>query len=189
MLYAVVLYLHVLAALTLASAFAIETLSLFRMRRAKSLSEARPWVNLIGRLPVTVGISGLVLLFSGGYLTAKMAAWGLAWPRVAVGALLLIAPFGAISGKRIRAIRRMLLNDPNGRSIAEALSDRFLTLSLNLRLWILAGILWLMTAKPAITASLLAIGICVVLGCLCAALGSRRRANLTVLDAPACSRS
>jgi hypothetical protein len=189
MLYGIVLYVHVLTAVGLASAFAFEMLSLSRMRAAKSVSDARLWVDLGAKLPAVVGVSGLVLLFSGGYLTGRMGAWAAAWPKEALGALLLMAPLGALSGRRMRAIRTMLLSETNGLSIVEALSDRFLTLSLSLRLWILAGVLWLMTAMPSGTASLLIISISIAIGCLFAVFGSRRRVNLKVLDASASSRS
>jgi hypothetical protein len=39
MLFLVVLYVHVLATLVLASSFAIETVSLWRMQRAKTVSK------------------------------------------------------------------------------------------------------------------------------------------------------
>jgi len=188
MLYLTLVYVHVLAALLLASAFAVEALSLWRMRRARNASEAILWVEFTGKLPIVVGLSGLVLLFSGGYLTARMAAWSLAWPKVAVVALVLIAPFGAISGKRIRAIRRMLLSETNHSAVAGALNDRFLTLSLNLRLWIFSGIVLLMTARPGGAASLVIIAVSATLGLLSAAIGSRRGVGLTALDAPASTR-
>jgi hypothetical protein len=46
------------------------------------------------------------VLFSGVYLAMRMAAFDMAWPKVAIVALLLIAPFGALTGKRMRPIRR-----------------------------------------------------------------------------------
>jgi hypothetical protein len=60
MLFLVVLYVHVLATLVLASSFAIETVSLWRMPRAKTVSEARLWVDVVSKVPVIVGVSGLV---------------------------------------------------------------------------------------------------------------------------------
>lgn len=92
MLFLVVLYVHVLATLVLASSFAIETVSLWRMRRAKTVSEARLWVDVVSKVPGIIGVSGLVLFFSGGYMTHKMDAWTLASPKVAVVALILLGP-------------------------------------------------------------------------------------------------
>jgi hypothetical protein len=188
MAYMIVLYAHVLTTLVLASSFAIETLSLSRMRRAKTLDEARLWVNLVAGVPATIVISGLILFVSGGFLTEKMSAWTLAWPKVAVAALVLIAPLGAVSGKRMRGIRRMLLNGTNDPAMAGALSDRFLTVSLNLRLWILAGIVLLMTARPGAIAAVIIVAASVVVGFLVTVVGRTREAALTVVDAQASTR-
>jgi hypothetical protein len=189
MLFLVVLYVHVVATLVLASSFAIETVSVWRMRRAETVSEARLWVDVVSKVPVIIGVSGLVLFFSGGYMTHKMDAWTLAWPKVAVVALILLGPFGAVSGRRMRGIRRMLQNEANESELARALSDRFLTLSLNLRLWILAGIVLLMTVRPSGTASVVIIAASAVLGLLPAVVGSKREANLRAFDTTASSRS
>jgi hypothetical protein len=182
MVYLIVLYLHVLAALLLASAFTVEILSLWRMRATTNVREARLWVELTGKLPILVGISGLVLLFSGGYLTARMAAWTLAWPRAAVAGLLLMAPLGAVSGRRLRRIRKMLMGETNPSAVAGALNDLFLTFSLSLRLWLLGGIVLLMTVRPGEAASITILAASAVIG-LAAAIGSRRQAALTALDA------
>jgi hypothetical protein len=182
MVYLIVLYLHVLAALLLASAFTVEILSLWRMRATTNVREARLWVELTGKLPILVGISGLVLLFSGGYLTARMAAWTLAWPRAAVAGLLLMAPLGAVSGRRLRRIRKMLIGETNPSAVAGALNDLFLTFSLSLRLWLLGGIVLLMTVRPGEAASITILAASAVIG-LAAAIGSRRQAALTAVDA------
>ena len=48
----------------------------------------------------------LLVFFSGVYLTIRMSAFGEAWPKVTVAALILVAPLAAITGRRMRAIRR-----------------------------------------------------------------------------------
>ncbi len=111
MLYILVLYTHVLAALLLASALSLEVLALTRLRKAEAATEARLWIDLVPQLPVLTSVSGLALLFSGGYLTARMSAWTLTWPKVAVIAMFLIAPLGAASQRRIRALRQVLVEE------------------------------------------------------------------------------
>lgn len=189
MVFVIVLYVHVLTTLVVASSFTIEAAGLSRMRRAKTINEASLWVNLVGMFSRTTAWSGLILLLSGGFLAGKMEIWSLAWPKVAVVALLLIAPLAAVSGKRMRRLRELLLNGPTNPAMTDALSDRFLTFSLNLRLWILAGIILIMTAQPSGISSITIVAASVVLGLLSAAFGPKSKAALTTVDAPSSTRS
>ena len=77
MSYSIVLFVHVLAALILASSMNIEILGLSRIRRANAVSETQTWVDLAPRLAAMGGICALVLLLSGGFLTSEMTGWGL----------------------------------------------------------------------------------------------------------------
>jgi hypothetical protein len=73
-LYSLVLFVHVTAVLSLCSALSVEVLSLFRLRRASTLTDASRWIEPVPRLPfVTVG-SSLVIFFSGVYLAIRMSA-------------------------------------------------------------------------------------------------------------------
>jgi hypothetical protein len=89
-LYSLVLFLHVGAALALASALSIDALILFQLRRATSPAGAHLWLDLWPVVPWTASGSGLFLLFSGGYLADRMSAWTLAWPKMAFATLILI---------------------------------------------------------------------------------------------------
>lgn len=65
----------------------------------------RRWIDPVPATPLIAIASIFVVLSSGIYLAARMSAFDLAWPKVAIVALLLIAPFGALTGNRMRAIR------------------------------------------------------------------------------------
>ena len=71
--------------------WSFEVLSLFHLRRVSTLTEARRWIEPVPGLPLAAIGSLPVILFSGIYLAMKMSAFGLAWPTVVVGSLLLIA--------------------------------------------------------------------------------------------------
>src|SRR5438034_889297 len=105
--YSLILFVHVTAVLTLFAVLAFEVLSLFHLRRASTLTEVQLWIDPIPRLPLAAGGSLLVVLFSGIYLTVRMSAFGEAWPKVAMAAMLLVAPIAAITARRMRTIRRM----------------------------------------------------------------------------------
>jgi hypothetical protein len=100
------LFVPVTAVLGLCAALSFEVLSLFHLRRASTLTEARRWIEPVPGLPLLAMGSLLVVFLSGIYLAMRMSAFGLAWPRVTVGALLLIAPLGALTGRRMRTIRQ-----------------------------------------------------------------------------------
>ena len=86
-----VLFVHVTAVLTMFAALSFEALSLFHLRRVSSLTEVRRCIDPIPHLPWVARGSLLLVLLSGVYLTVRMSAFEMAWPKVAVGALLLIA--------------------------------------------------------------------------------------------------
>src|SRR5262245_59207619 len=130
-LYALALFIHVSAVLVLFAALSVEVLFLYRLRRASTLTEALAWIDPVPRLPLIVATSGLVTLLSGLYLAIRMSVFGLAWPKVAVAALLLMAPLGAVTGKRMRAIRQACTKRPaiNGELLSRQ-QDPFLKISL-----------------------------------------------------------
>lgn len=105
-LYSIVLFLHVAAVLGLFASLSFEILSLFHLRPASDLSDVRRWMDPAPGISLLAMGPILVVLAAGVYLTARMSAFGLAWPKLAVVALVLIAPFSALTGKRMRAIRR-----------------------------------------------------------------------------------
>src|SRR5258708_3930830 len=104
--YSLVLFAHVTAVLALFAALAFEVLSLFHLRRASTLTEVRLWIDPVPRLPLAAMGSLLIVVFSGIYLTIRMSASGEAWPNMTIAAILFIAPIAAITGRRMRAIRR-----------------------------------------------------------------------------------
>jgi hypothetical protein len=166
-LYSLVLFVHVTAVLGLSATLSFEVLSLFHLRRASTLSEARLWIEPVPGLSLVTAGSMLVILFSGIYLTMRLSAIDLAWPKVTFGALLLIAPLGALTGGRMRASRRACLDAKAINSeLITRLQDPFLKISLGIRIAVFLGIVLIMAAKPELWQSIGMVGISVVLGLL-----------------------
>ena len=184
MIYSITLFVHVVSALVLAAAFRVEILTLIHLRKAATPTEARFVLDLATGFPV-VAMGSLVLLFlSGGYMTAQASAWSLAWPRVAVGALLLMGPLGALSGRKMRAIRRLSASGHSAASdLMQKLQDPFLLFSVTVRSALVLGIVLLMTAKPDLTESLEAIGAFAIVGLVAAFVLSRRGMVSPVVNA------
>jgi hypothetical protein len=180
-LYSLVLFVHITAMLGLCAALSFEVLSLFHLRRASTLTNASRWIEPVPRLPLVTGGSALVIFFSGVYLAIRMSAFEAAWPKVTVGALLLIAPLGALTARRMRAISRACA-DANAitSELLRRLQDPFLKISLGIRIAIFLGIILLMAAKPGLWESIGIVGTSVLVGLLSSLLAWRRGGSLSV---------
>ena len=97
-LYSIVLFLHLASVLGPFATLSFEVLSLFRLRQALDLPEVRRWIDPVPGLPLVAMASILIVFFSGIFLTVRLSAFDTAWPKVTIGALLLIAPLGAVLG-------------------------------------------------------------------------------------------
>jgi hypothetical protein len=166
-LYSIILFLHVTAVLALFAGLSFEVLSLSHLRRASDTGDVRRWIDPLPGIPAVAIASIFVVLFSGIYLAMRMSAFDVAWPKVAVLALLVMAPFGAFTGKRMRAIRRNSLEASTMKSeLFKRLQDPFLKISLGIRIAVFLGIVLLMTAKPDLRQSIGIVVCSAVLGLL-----------------------
>jgi len=130
-------------------------------------------------IPLPAIGSILVVLASGAYLTARISSFGLAWPKLAVLALLLIAPFAAITGKRMRVIRRSSAEASTMKSeLVRQLQDPFLKISLGIRIAVFFGIVLLMSAKPDLWQSVAIVVGSIVFGFLLSLVAWRRTGPL-----------
>jgi hypothetical protein len=146
----IVLFAHVTSVLALGACLSLEVLSLFHLRRASTLVEVQCWIEPVPGLSAIALGSILVILFSGVYLTIQMSGFGMAWIDVTMGAFLLMAPLGAVTGKRLRVIRHLSARgQTNQPKRLDLLRQRFLRISLGIRMAVFLGIVLLMTAKPA----------------------------------------
>ena len=169
-----VLFLHVVAALSIFAVLAVDVVVLNRLRHAPTFQDALPWINVSpGSLAVLLG-SPPVLFASGGYMAHELAAWNFAWPKVAVVSLAIVAVLGAIAGRRMRAIRQSFaVGDLSGSEMLRRFRDPFLHISLSVRVALVLGIAYLMTATPDLLTSVLVIATSASLGLGWALLAGR----------------
>lgn len=106
-MYAAVLFVHAIAVLVLTAGLSVEAWMLFQLRRATSPNEIRPWTGPVPGLAVASMTSLAIVFVTGAYLTENLAAWDFAWPRFAVLEIVLLVLFGALTGSRLRAVRRL----------------------------------------------------------------------------------
>jgi hypothetical protein len=143
------LFVHLVAMSGLVSALSLGALALFSLRRTATAADARTWIGLMPGLTMLAIGSLVVLLLSGGYLTDRMSAWTLALPKLTVAVLIVIAAFGAVSGSRLRALRRVGGSPRMTETEFRArLHDPILKVSLGIRIALVVGTVLIMTAKP-----------------------------------------
>jgi hypothetical protein len=184
-LYSLILIIHVLAVFVMAGILSIEALSLTNLRRSSTSVEVSPWINPVPMFSVVAGLSILVILLTGAHLVAEESAWQQSWPKVAASSLLLMAPVGAMTGKRMRAIRRAFSSKQElTPELFRQLRDPFLKASLGLRAGTFLGIFLLVSTKPGLSVSICLVIAAALLGLLASFLVSRSR-NPTLLAARA----
>ncbi len=114
----------------------------------------------------------------------RMSAFSLAWPKVTVGALLLIAPLVALTGRRMRAIRKACTDARAINSeLLHRLQEPFLKISLGIRIAVFLGIVLLMAAQPELWVSVSVVGASGVVGLLFSLLRWHRGESLSAPSA------
>ena len=165
-LYPIALFLHVVGALGLFMALGLEWTSLLYLRRAATAEQVREWVAIVARLRWVYAPSFVALLLTGFYMTA--VAWTEAgWVGVALAALLLIASLGMVlTGRRMAPIVRAAAVEHGSLSpdLRHRLHDPLLWTSVQTRLAVALGIVFLMTVKPDLGGALLTTGAALLLG-------------------------
>jgi hypothetical protein len=164
--YSIALFLHIVGALGFFVALGLEWISLRHLRRATTVEQVRTWI----RVPTELGLVGMVamvmLLAAGVYM--MITVWGgKAWILVSLGALVPMSILGmAVSKRRMAAIERAPAAEHGTISpdLHPLLRDPLLRLSMQTRVAIALGIVFLMTIKPGLIESLLTIGVATIVG-------------------------
>ena len=116
-------------------------------------------------------------------MAMRMEAGGLAWPKVAVMALLFVVPLGVVTGRRMRTIRHICASNKTSQSeLLRRLQDPFLKVSLGIRVAMVLGIVLLMTAKPELAESIGIVAASALLGLVTAVLLPGRDTALSAAD-------
>jgi hypothetical protein len=164
-LYAVAVFVHVVGALGLFAAMGIEWVLLARLSRIQTTEEARDWLSLLGVVRRLSPASLAAILLAGIYM--MVTAWGaVSWIVVAFVALLLLPPLGMLPGLRLPGIQRELAdkNGPLSPALQRRLAEPLFLVSIQIRTAIALGIVCLMTVKPDVLGSAIAIAVAIVLG-------------------------
>ena len=150
-LYPVLVFLHVLGAMGLFAAIAIEAVALGRLRQTDAPAGVREGMALLARNERLGGIAMLTLIASGAWMMAT--TWGHQWwiASAFIGIIGMGIAGGAVSSRRIRRLRAALAAE-RGPGLSQAFtslqSSAALVASLRVRIALGIGIVALMTLKP-----------------------------------------
>lgn len=151
--YSLINFLHVVSSIGIIVAIAFERLMLIKLLKAKTPEQFRIWKD-IHTLPFKIGLPSVAIsLLTGVYLAVTMwPATPWIWPSII--ALFLVA----IAGTTLtNSSNKTLLNAASARDIGPVWGR--LWLSLQLRIGLLMGILFLMVAKPPLNESVAALAL------------------------------
>jgi hypothetical protein len=164
-LYTAVLFVHAVAVLVLTAALTLEAWILLQLRRTTRPTDVRPWIGTMQPVAIAAITSLVIIYVTGAYLTGSLHSWAFAWPRLAVLEIVLFALLGAMTGRRMRAIRRNGVSEEMSLSGWSALTGSpFLKVSLSTRIWIVIGTILLTAAKPDLRESLLIVACSLIFG-------------------------
>ena len=174
--YSIALFLHVVGTLGFFVALGLEWTGLWQIGSATTSELVRAWMR-ISKSVRRLGIASMLMtLVSGFYMMATV--WGgVGWIIVTLGALILgVVLMLALTGPRMAAIGRALTTErgPVSHTFQNLANNPILWISIQTRVAIALGIVFLKTAKPDLGGSLLIIGVAIVLG-LASALPVPRR--------------
>ncbi len=174
--YSISLFFHIVGAIGMFVALGLEWTGLWQIRSATTSEQVRVWMR-ISRTTRRLGIASmLTVLISGLYMMATV--WGgVPWIYVSLGALVLaVVLMLTLTGPRMAAIGRTIMAEhrPGSPIVHDVANHPLLWVSIQTRVAIALGIVFLKTTKPDLGGSLLVIALAIVIG-LASALPVPRR--------------
>ena len=148
------------------------------MRSAETTAALRPWAQLLGRLGKVFPVALLILLASGAYLVHDAWSWSAGWVDASlVGVGLLFASGAGLMRVRGLALRRALMaagDGPLPPEVRRLIVRHPAAFASWMNTGLAVGIVFAMTAKPALAGSTAALVIGAAAG-LGIAIGAGRR--------------
>lgn len=164
--YVIPLFLHIVGALGVFAALSLEWTSLQQLRSAIHPEQVRTWMGILKSTNKVGFPAMLTTVITGIYMVLDGLGW-LPWLLVVLGALVLIIVLSVVLTKpRLMAIGQALALTKGQLppTFHNLVNNPTLWISLQTRVAIALGIIFLKIAKPDFGGSLLTIGVATVLG-------------------------
>ncbi len=163
--YSIALFLHIVGALGFFVALGLEWTGLWQIRGATAPQQVRGWMMSLKSVRKVGFVSMLTTVVTGIYMV--MVWGGEPWIIVTVGSLILVIALAqAITAPRMMAIGRALATEkaPLSQTFYSLANQPLLWISVQTRVAIALGIIFLKVARPGLGGSLLTIGVAILLG-------------------------
>jgi hypothetical protein len=167
-IYTLMLFAHVAGAIGTFIGVGVWLFAALALRHARQVGQVRALASLIQPSGV-LAVASILLLGGAGFYMA-IAIWGerATWIIVATISFVLLAPFGVlIIDPRLRAVAKAAAAAPDGplpSSLASRTHDPLVGIGLSTYLAVLLGIVFLMTNKPPLAPSIVAMAVAMALG-------------------------
>ena len=172
----IALFLHIVGALGFSVALGLEWTGLSQIRKAATPEQVRGWMGILKNVRNVGFASMLTTVLTGIFM--MVTDWGAeAWIIVTVGSLVLVIALAqVVTAPRMAAIGQALATEkgPLSTNFHSLANHPLLSISIQTRVAIAVGIVFLKTVKPDWGGSLLTIGVAIVFG-LASALYLPRR--------------
>jgi uncharacterized membrane protein len=166
-LHTLLVFVHVTSAITLSAGNLLSLFGLLALRRAQRVEQVRAILGLLTQSEPVSAIALVLTPVAGLALTVTSWGWHNGWITVALGSFVLLLSMGVITGTRRGAIARLVREMSDGplpASVEQRIHDPLLGTAVYMIVALLVGIIFLMTTKPALDGSLIAIVVSVLLG-------------------------
>ena len=151
--YTILLYLHLLGAITLFSTLSVQWIGSQMIRGATRVETCQFAIRITRRLPILYSIGTTSLLLAGAGMVSTRWAWNAPWVIAALVTVVTLALIGTFGNARRQAAAldpvRSAPPGPIPPTVRDGLHDPLLWRSENILFGIMAGALWLMAARPA----------------------------------------
>jgi len=170
-IYSIALFFHIVGALGLSVALSLEWISLRQIRNAALPEQVGVWMGILKGTNRVGFPSMLMMVVTGIYMTVTV--WGRTpWLVVTIVALVLVIVLARVAAPRLKALE----------SSPTTANDALLWFSIQTRVAIVLGIIFLKIAKPDLGGALLTIGVTILLGIASTLPSIPRRATVVSAD-------
>ena len=164
--HSIALFLHIVGAVGIFVALGLEWTGLWQIRSATTPQQVGGWMRILKSVRKFGFASMLTAVITGIYMMVTDSG-AEAWIIVTVGSLVLVIVLAQVlTAPRMAAIGRALATEkvPLSQTFYGLANHPLLWISIQTRVAIALGIIFLKTAKPDLAGSLITIGIAIVLG-------------------------
>ena len=169
MVYKIVLFAHIIGALSLFVGVAGIVIGMYGMRKAQTVKQFREWSWLAITTDKAMPFIALLIIVPGSYLVFTSWGWHIAWADVALGTFVSIVALGPIFiGPRLARLEKTVKAVPQDAIVSPELRsyilDPLLWTTVSVFATVTLGIVFLMAVKPGIVGAFVTIGLCILFG-------------------------